>query len=206
MHEELRGIYKHMQRLGFAALSHAMQHIVFINYSIDNHDLWDDLAVLQVGHAAEILIKACIAEQHPLLIFSQLPNSTQIDNQMLNAKALIEFGRTIQYQELPEKLWATTGYNIKNIKLYQNFGKLRNSIQHFASPVEENLQYRNLEFIFGVIDPLINHFWRLYAIDFIEDTDGYEYVLDCLIANQISFSFPEEHQKDITKRKNDILR
>ncbi len=157
------------------------------------------------AHAGEILIKACIAKEHPLLIFDQLPKSTKVDNQLLDLKAVVELGRTIQYQELPEKLWATTGYRIHNVELYREFGKLRNWIQHFASPYDRTyLTDRNLEFIFGVIDPLINDFWGLYAVDFHED-DTTEYVFEFLIENKVSFLFPDEYKEDIERLKQNLL-
>jgi hypothetical protein len=202
MHEELRGVSEHMRNLGLAALAHAMQHTIF--YSFDNK-FWGDLAILQAAHSAEILIKACIAEQHPLLIFTELPKSTKVGNKLLNLQALIESGKTIQYQDLPERLWASTGYKIKNLDLYKSFGKLRNSIQHFASPEARNLMRENLEFIFGVIDPLIHDFWGLYAMNFIEDPDGYEYVLHALIQNEISFLYPEEYKEDVENEKRNPL-
>ncbi|HEY9904142.1 MAG TPA: hypothetical protein V6D43_17215 [Candidatus Sericytochromatia bacterium] len=202
MHEELRGVSEHMRNLGLAALAHAMQHTIF--YSSDNK-FWGNLAILQAAHSAEILIKACIAEQHPLLIFTELPKSTQVGDKLLNLKALIESGKTIQYQDLPERLWASTGYKIRNIELYKSFGKLRNSIQHFASPEGRDLMRENLEFIFGLIDPLIHDFWKLYAIDFIEDPDGYEFVLNTLIQKEISFLYPEEYKEDVENEKRNPL-
>ena len=202
MHEDLRDVSEHMKDLGLAALAHAIQHTVFFNYT---NNFWGDLAILQAAHAAEILIKACIAKEHPLLIFDQLPKSTKVDDQLLDLKALVESGRTIQYQELPERLWATTGYRINNVEIYQKFGKLRNCIQHFASIHDrEHLMSKNLEFIFGVIDPLINDFWGLYAVDFHEDNEN-EYVFDCLMRNEVSFLFPDEYKEDIERFKQNSL-
>ena len=66
-------ISKHMLSLGLGALAHANYHAHL--YSVEN-DKWSELSVLQAGHAAEILIKARISQEHPLLIFEQLPNWT----------------------------------------------------------------------------------------------------------------------------------
>ena len=37
------------------------------------NDHWPELSVLQAAHAAEFLVKARIAEEHPLLVFERLP-------------------------------------------------------------------------------------------------------------------------------------
>lgn len=194
MHEELTGVAEHIKGLGLAALAHAQQHTFF--YSLDN-PYWNDLAVLQAAHAAEILIKARIAEQHPLLIFSDIPKSTKVNEDKLNLRALLESGKTHQYNELPERLWATTGYKIKDENLYQRFGKLRNAIQHFTSPQERDLMQETLEFIFGIIDPMIHDFWGLYAIDYIEDPDAHDYIFETLFKSNISFLIPKVYKERV---------
>ncbi len=52
----------------------------------------------------------------------------------LSIKELFEHGRTLMYSDLPEVLWALTGYRIKELDKYQKFGDLRNTIVHFAAP------------------------------------------------------------------------
>lgn len=201
MHEELSTVAEHIKRLGLAALAHAQQHIFF--YSMDN-PYWNDLAVLQAAHAAEILVKARIAEEHPLLIFSDVPRSTKVNEEKLGLRALLESGKTLQYNELPERLWATTGYKIKNDNLYQRFGKLRNVIQHFTSPQERDLMQETLEFIFGIIDPMIHDFWGLYAVDYIEDPDAHDYIFETLLKSNISFLIPD-HYKEMVERDRSNL-
>jgi hypothetical protein len=196
MHEELSRVAEHIKGLGLAALAHAQQHTFF--YSMDN-PYWNDLAVLQAAHAAEILVKARIAEQHPLLIFNDIPRSTKVNEEKLSLRALLESGKTLQYNELPERLWATTGYKIKDENLYQRFGKLRNAIQHCTTPQERDLMQETLEFIFGIIDPMIHDFWSLYAVDYIEDPDAHDYIFETLLKLNISFLIPD-HYKDRVER------
>lgn len=186
MHKELEGVAEHKKEFGLAALSHALQHTCFYN---EFNPYWQDLAVLQAAHAAEIFIKARIAEQHPLLIFMDLPKSTQSGG-LLDIKALIESGRTIQFQDLPERLWAITGYAINNPQTYQRFGKSRNSIQHFASLQECDLSQEILKFVFGILDPAINDFWGLYAVDCVEDPDAGEYIIKMLLKSGITYLEP----------------
>ena len=59
MDQALREISGHMRELGLGALSHATWHVHI--HSMEN-PWWPQLSVLQAAHAAEILIKARIAE------------------------------------------------------------------------------------------------------------------------------------------------
>jgi hypothetical protein len=198
MRKELAGIAEHMKELGLASLSHALQHTFYF----DQFNLyWNDLAVLQAAHAAEILIKARIAEEHPLLIFTELPRSTQTGGAQIDIKALIESGRTLQFQDLPEKLWATTGYTIQDMVLYQRFGKLRNSIQHFASPDESELAQEILKFIFGIVDPMIHDFWGLYAVNYVEDPDAHSHIFPMLIKSGVAFLIPQDCEETVAEER-----
>ena len=165
---------------------------------------WSDLAVLQAAHAAEILLKARIAEEHPLLIFSDIPRSIKVNEDKLSFRSLVESGKTLQYNELPERLWATTGYKIKDDNLYQNFGKLRNNIQHFATPKDRNLTQEILNFIFGIIDPIIHDFWGLYAVNYVEDPDAHEYIFQTLLSSNISFLIPDECKEIVERDRLDL--
>ncbi|MHB1418062.1 MAG: hypothetical protein ACYCX4_00515 [Bacillota bacterium] len=94
-----------MRDLGLGALAHANRHAA---YTAENAR-WPELSVLQAAHAAELLIKARIAQEHPLLIFEQIPRSTKVVGNQLNIEDLFKQGKTIQWAELPERLWAATG-------------------------------------------------------------------------------------------------
>ncbi|WP_370215327.1 hypothetical protein [Idiomarina sp.] len=161
MHPELRNVHENMKNLGLGALAHANWHGNF--HSFEN-DKWYELSILQAAHAAEILIKARIAEEHPLLIFEQIPRSTQVDTEFLDFTSLTSKAKTIQYADLPERLWATTGIKLPNVELFKAFGAIQNSIQHFATP--GNFEHSTNDLIYEVIDPFINDCWGLYAIDY----------------------------------------
>ncbi len=179
MHPELRNVAEHMKDLGLGALTHAMRLSL---YHDQNNPHWGELSVLHGAHAAEILIKARIAAEHPLLIFAELPRTTQSGGQVLAFEDLIQKGRTIEFQDLPERLWATTGQQLFEPLVFRAFGRLRNAIQHFASPTG-NLSARTLEFVFKVLDPFLIENWGLYAIDFNEEFgDHYEHILDTLVS------------------------
>lgn len=182
MQEDLRSVHEHMIRLGRAALSHANYHSCF--YSFEG-EMWDEMSVLQAAHAAEIFIKARIAQEHPLLIFDKMPRSTQAGNDLLSFKDLVKKAKTISYLDLPERLWAATGIKVPNLDLYKSFGQLRNTIQHFTVPDEWPCDTKT--FIYEVIDPFINECWGLYAIDHHEDNDRYNNIVDVLISSEVPF-------------------
>ncbi len=184
MQEDLKEVYRHMINLGMSALTHANYHANYYSYE---NSMWSELSVLQAVHSAEILIKARIAQEHPLLIFEKLPHSSNNSTELLNFEHLLEKGKTIQYSDLPERLWATTGIKLKDIELFNKFGMLRNKIQHFASPKDIDCGKEALKFIFTIIDPFINECWGLYAIDCNEDSEQYKYLIEGLIENEILF-------------------
>ncbi len=184
MNKELLNVWQHIQELGLGALAHANRHSAY--YSFDNH-MWSELSVIQAAHAAELLIKARIAQEHPLLIFDKLPKMSE---NSISIKDLFEQGKTIDYSELPSRLWACTGIVIPNKEIYDEFGKLRNGIQHFSAPSNDiDISYKTSEFIYKVIDPFINKCWDLYALNYDED-EPYIYLTNTLIQRELLFLIP----------------
>lgn len=177
-------IHVHMRDLGLAALAHATRHASIS--SIENHRL-PELAVLQAAHAAEMLIKARIAEAHPLLIFDQIPKQTNCTTGRLTFENLFESGRTIQWNDLPDRLWATTQNSLSDLDSFRAFGKLRNGIQHFGPPPQTDLNDITLRFVFSVVDPLINASWNLFAVDHCQDDDIYINFTGTLASHEILF-------------------
>ncbi len=124
------------------------------------------MCVVHLAHAAEILLKARIAQEHPLLIFSKLPKP---NDDTLTLIDLLESGRTLSYEELPDQLWATTGIKIEPDILTQHrkFGKLRNQIVHFSMANANTLDVLAIRYSLEVLDPLVESFWGKSVIDFI---------------------------------------
>ena len=182
MNKYLKDIHKHMHALGLGALAHANWHANY--YSMDN-DFWAELSVIQAAHAMEILVKSRIAREHPLLIFESLPKPKDAES-LLDLEHLAERGRTYDYSDLPDLLWATTGVRMPNLELFQSFGRLRNRIQHFTSP-PRRVSFDAIDYIYGVIDPFINECWDECAIDFNEDPEPYVYLVNNLIQNEVEF-------------------
>lgn len=178
-----------MVRLGLGALAHANWHAHYFSYE---NEVWSELSVIQAAHAAEILIKARIAQEHPLLIFEQIPKPHLETESRLTYQQLVERGRTFQYFDLPDRLWATTGITLPDVEAYRDFGRLRNAIQHFSPPEATDLSQRTLEFTFGVIDQFINQCWGLCAIDYNEDHEEYVYFVPGIIERKILFNVSKE--------------
>lgn len=189
MNPELKDTHENMLELGLAALAHANWHANY--YSFENH-MWSQLSVLQAAHAAEILIKARIAQEHPLLIFDQLPKSTQVRSDTLDFEHLVDKAKTIQYSDLPERLWASTGIKLLNTDVFKSFGNLRNCLQHFADPRGRDCAEETIQFIYKVIDPFINQCWGLCAVDYNEDSERHIYLIENLIRHNIEFLVSEE--------------
>jgi len=180
----LNGIWEHIRDLGLGALTHANRHAA---YAAMENPRWPELSVVQAAHAAELLVKARIAQEHPLLIFEQLPRFTQASNATLELEDPFKLGRTVQWNELPDRLWASTGISLHNKEVFDSFGKLRNGIQHFGPPPDRDAGEETLRFIFGVIDPFINRCWELFAIDYDEDYEPYAYFVQALVSREIPF-------------------
>lgn len=188
MDQNLRNIHENMINLGCGSLRHAN----YLGHFYDMvNDYWEELSVLQAAHACEIFLKARLAQEHPLLIFDTIPKSTSkhVDSSgLLNFESLLQDGRTIDYSELPEKVWAATGlkFTPQQLQIYRDFGYLRNKIQHFASPKGE-IQSQITNYIYGFIDPFINSQWGLYAVDFCDDTEQYENLVPTLACDDVEF-------------------
>ena len=126
------------------------------------------MCVVHTAIAAEILLKARIAQEHPLLIFSKLPNSDPRKD-TLTLIDLLESGQTLSYDGLPNQLWATTGIKIERLNQYIEFGRLRNQIIHFSMTNANALDTLTLRYSLEVLDPLVESFWGRSVIDFIKN-------------------------------------
>jgi hypothetical protein len=138
------------------------------------------MSVVRCAHASELVIKARIAEEHPLLILERLPKPTD-NNQSLGIDALLSDGRTIGYNDLPTALWAATGHTIEPEQDFQRFGRLRNTIMHLAVP-DVDLAFETLNFTFTIIEPLVQRFWNTDILHFVSeyDPDCEEYLVERL--------------------------
>lgn len=194
MNIEIERVSQNILSLGLGALTHANRHAAYYN---EVNDKWGELSVLQAAHAAELLVKARITQEHPLLIFSNLPSVSNQDT--LSIDKLAEAGRTIEWSDLPKVFKTITNFNFENADVFRSFGCLRNTVQHFGiipNQTTTSASLETLRFIYSFIDPFINEHWGLYAIDFDEDMDSYEHLTSALIGYEIKFLVSPEAAKN----------
>ncbi|MFZ0818171.1 MAG: hypothetical protein WAM78_21775 [Candidatus Sulfotelmatobacter sp.] len=178
MHPDTRQIAEHMKDFGLCLLGRSVVDVAFAEIM---NPYSHAMGAIRCAHAAEIIIKARIAEEHPLLIFAKLPKPTPESNDLLSINELLDEGRTLMYNELPDALWAATGYRIPDLKRFQDFGKRRNMLTHLAVPPEVDLPRETLGFAFQVMQPMINDFWKSDIFEYIgqydpdANEDGYIY-------------------------------
>ncbi len=151
------------------------------------------MGVLHSALAGELFLKAIIAKAHPLLIFRDLYQLDQPQNANISLAEIIENGRTYNFEHLPRLLWVATGERIADPQTFDKIRKVRNSIQHFCLPEGVDLRRLSLEFLYKNIDPLIQKHFGIYSIEYHEDHSvSYDYVVQCLIAHELEFSFPSD--------------
>ncbi len=185
-------IAAHMRALGLGALAHANWHANYWSYT---NDYWPELSVLQAAHAGELLIKARIAEEHPLLIFERFPEVSE--DTILDSSLLAHEGRTVSYGDLPSRLLAAAGVSVPALARYGEFGRLRNSIQHFLPPTGMDFGIEAIHYIYSVLDPFIHECWGLFAVDFNEDDEPYLYLVEGLLNRGVHFLVSPEAASDL---------
>ena len=94
-------------------------------------------------------------------------------------------------------LWLVADIKTVDISAFNEFGEIRNAIQHFGIvSKEKSVSYlTSLQFIYGTIDPFINESWGLFAVDYCQDyhedsednSNYWNYIRECLIGNEIIF-------------------
>jgi len=166
MHPDTRNIAGYMKDFGLHILGRAVADATF---SETMKPFAHPLAVVHAAHGAEIILKARIAQEHPLLVFENLPKSGITAGDLTIAE-LLNHGRTIRYEDLPESLWATTGHRLAKSKEFLEFGRLRNQIMHFAVP-DAKLAEATLRFCFEVIEPVVQDFWKESLVGYAEEWD-----------------------------------
>jgi|ERR1041384_2999777 hypothetical protein len=187
MDQSLATIYEHMKDFGLYLLA---KGVVDATFSAFENPYSSAVSVPICSQAAEILIKARIAQEHPLLIFSKLPRLSTTDDRNMELQDLFEHGRTLMYSELPDLLWAATGYRMSNLERYNSYGSLRNCIVHFSVP-ERDLSEETYRFAFEVMQPMLNDFWQENILEYIPDFDQpVEYVEEALDRLNITYQQP----------------
>jgi hypothetical protein len=166
MHPDTRDVAQHMKEFGLSVLGRAIYDSTFSEMM---RPFAHALAVVHAAHGAEIVLKARIAQEHPLLIFSKLPSPATTPD-LLSITELLEHARGVDYSELPGLLWAATGYRLAAPGRFLEFGRLRNQIVHFAVPTVDH-SAQALKFCIEVLEPVIHDFWKESAVPYSEHWD-----------------------------------
>lgn len=167
MEADVRNLPDHMREFGLHLMGKAVRDATFSEMCTPYAHA---IAVTIAAHAAEIIIKARIAQEHPLLIFSKLPKPAQGTTALLNLRDLLNTGRSLQFSELADVLWAATGYRIPNADQFREFGETRNAIIHCAVP-DSDLSALTLEFAFKIVQPMVLEFWRESLLTYCDAYD-----------------------------------
>lgn len=184
MHESLRGIKTRILGHAVDALTRANTDAAFYEPQMQHRQ---SLAPLAAAHAGELLLKALIAREHPLLLFKNIGEKTTDDN--IDLDWLLRNGRTHDFSKLPSVLWATTGIKIPDLDSFRRIAALRNQIQHFVDERGIDVQFECLNFIYSNVDPLLYEHFGLAACEFHED-EFPDHVVGCLLAHEIEFTVP----------------
>lgn len=185
MHKSLVGIPDRILGLATDALRRANTDAVYFDRGLEYRR---SLAPLSAAHAGELLLKALIAREHPLLLFKNIGEKATSDD--IDLDWLLKYGRTHDFSRLPSVLWATSGIEIPDIDSFRRIAELRNQVQHFVDDRASDVQYECLKFLYSNVDPLLRDHFGLAACQFHDD-DFDDYVVGALLSYQIRFTIPE---------------
>jgi len=185
---DITSIPQRILEMGYSALAQANTHAVYGGPGTEGSDA---LSIVNSVFAAELIIKAIIAKEHPLLLFKNLFELGPSDAGEISIDRLLLKGKTYTFGELPNLLWTCTGNQINELDLFRRIQKARNAITHFCVPDDPDLKLLSLNFLYRVVDPLLKQHFDECAIEYHNDFSvDYSYVVSCLIENEIIFSVP----------------
>ncbi|MCI5075744.1 hypothetical protein [Oricola sp.] len=195
MHQILTEIPGRVLENATYALTQANMHAVF---SDPGNEHWGNMSVLNAAHAGELFLKAIVATEHPLLIFKNIFDFGDNSSTEISLERLLQKAKTHDLQHLPKILWAVKGERIPDMDSFERIRSMRNAIQHFYHPAGfdnygEAARDASLKLIYNIIDPLINKYFGLCAIEFHEDHSiGYDYVVATLLRRALKFNVPND--------------
>jgi len=200
-HLAIKDKFKIASQMRDFGLSMVAKGVVNATFSEYGEPYSHAMGLVQVANGFEILIKSKIVEEHPLLVFTKIPKEANLLDGNIKMEDLIEHGQTIMYSELPDRLWATTGYKIEPIELYNKFGRIRNQIIHFAIPAI-SLSDFTLEFTFKIIEKAINSWWDTTILEYAPDYDEVvlEYIFERLDDLELTTNYTVDENYNLIKK------
>lgn len=185
MHPSLHGISDRILHLAKGALKRANTDAVFFDPGMEHRN---SLAPLAAAHAGELLIKALIAREHPLLLFKNI--GEKATNDEIDLDWLLKNGRTHDFSKLPSILWASSGISLPHAESFKRISDLRNQVQHFVDSEENSVQFDCLNFLYSNVDPLLSSHFGDFACQYHEDEFD-DYVIGSLLSHEIKFTVPQ---------------
>ncbi|MEH2128764.1 hypothetical protein [Nostoc sp.] len=170
VHQSMKDVPRNMRKTGMLLFRNAFMEACHGDKLI---------CIVHADHAAEILLKARIAQEDPLLMFDNLPTPPKGFKDDLSLIELLETGHSISYKNLPKQLEKTTGIKIERLEQYQEFGIIRNKIIHLSiANTKKAVDELTLLYSLQLLDPLVESFWGRSVFDFIKndylyDMDGF---------------------------------
>ncbi|KMK66813.1 hypothetical protein [Puniceibacterium sp. IMCC21224] len=175
------------------ALKSANHHATYFDYSLDHYGT---ASILDAARAGELLFKATIAKQHPLLIFRDIFSLKLIGEPGPDLDSLIASAKTHDFSVLPNILWLVTGEKISDPEIFELVRARRNALQHFFhhdtwDSFAESSRFLAFKFIYRNLDPILFSKFGMCAIEnFEHQADGYEYTVHSLLRMGERFSVP----------------
>ncbi len=176
------------------------------NYFDPGREHWGVSSVGHAAHCGELLIKSIIAQKDPLLIFKNpsifAPPQRTMEEYCADAK-------THQLHALPDIYKAIYGAQIPDIDSFDEIRKARNSYTHlFSAEIYDSFAASSRDlarnFIYLNIDPLLNSHFGDYAIHYVDDNVGYDYLVSTLVSCEMKFSIPPDFRVDECDLNEDL--
>ncbi|SIQ20002.1 hypothetical protein SAMN05880590_102540 [Rhizobium sp. RU35A] len=176
------------------AIAQANMHAIFLD---PGNEHWGNVSVLNAAQAGELVMKAAIANVHPLLIFQNVFDLDDANSEDLDIERIIQRAKTHEFHNLPKVMWAVLKDRLPDLNSFNEMRKMRNAVQHFYHPggfanYGEAARRLSLDFLYKNVDPILKKYFDLSAIEFHEDSEGYFYIVQALLRHEIIFSIPDD--------------
>ena len=200
-HSAIKDKHRMASQMRDFGLAMVAKGVVNATYSEHGIPYSHAMGLVHVANGLEVLIKSKIVEEHPLLVFNKIPKEANLSDGNIKMEDLLEHGQTIMYSELPDRLWATTGYKIEPLELYNKFGRIRNQIIHFAVP-EISLSDLTLEFTFKIIEKALNSWWDITIFEYIQEYDDVilEYIFERLEELNLETNYKVDEDSNLHRK------
>lgn len=190
MKQNSESVWIDMRQFACKRIAYAMNLYFFIE--------GDEMTLFAAPHialCAQLIIMARIVQEHPVLVFDSIPtiNILKTTRKTLD---LFDYGAPKHYQDLPEALWIATGYEMRDREHFLKFCHLCQPLSLFRQDTG-NLSDATTDFVFEVIDPMLDDFWQMSICSYLAD-ENEEFFdrghLDCITKGL-----------EITKRTHDLI-